>query len=773
MVATDYRILGFALVDQGPLDVLDLVVDEPGIWAIYGRNGAGKSSVLRAIRDSLGPAVVMNGPSDTMVWSGTCVQIFDECGSLGRMIRDVLTRLLDRLTRVAYEDDSIAELEDLMSQATSLSLKDLTARVALYSLNIDPSDPAALVFQQAASAGYYWLSPGTQEGLDGWRLWLGLPREMAIVERAWDHALDVEAAGPLRDYRADYRAEASSRIVDALKSRSREEIKQMCLEALSDPDVLRTILLVYGFGKPGAEETIESLSEEDRERLAEGEHALLAILLAMRSKVCTEEEAAQVDAILTPVREWMEYRRNRDPRLPIPVCDFGVITEQYGDDSSVLPSEAETVPVDLARSTYNRLPRPLIEAVDGDEVVFAEQARGVLETVQDSANDLLVQLLVDAPKLECKLSHPETWPTTGSALRWTAHDPPSGQQVSLERLSAAQQHWASLAISSVLPSINSGSVGPKSKQIVLLDEPEAALHSLAAAHMVHGLKTLSRRLGAPVVVATHSPVFLNDLGVKLIHARRGENGRTDLVQVPSPLQEAPELLGLSRADMLQLYRLFVVVEGVHDRIVLEGLLGDTLTEYRCRVIPMNGADSLRSVVDTQLIFDFTEAGVLAVVDHAEKTWLVEAWETAKSQLAEGGNTAKRDALETMKDRGRMTKEEQLLLSFCRRAIEAGRSERVDFVGLPDPDILFLLPVGEFVPGAKSWSTLNDEWLNLPSPRPKWKEWLRNEHRANTSRKHLEQVVGRMDQIPQALDPVRNRCIKAGHDALDVVGGEPS
>ena len=372
-----------------------------------------------------------------------------------------------------------------------------------------------------------------------------------------------------------------------------------------------------------------------------------------------------------------------------------------------------------------------------------------------TANDVFKSLLLDAPELVCDLLPPEDWAVRG-AVRWSAIDGPTGVRVSLDSLSKGEARWATLAVQTAV-TVNSRYFSQREwESVVLLDEPEEALHVSAARHLVNGLKQWATLMASSVVVATHSPAFLNDQGMRLLHARRGDAGHTELVALPSPIRESPAELGISRSDLLQLYRVIVAVEGEHDRVVLDTLLGDELADLRCLLIPMHGAHNLTSILDTRLIVDFTDAALLAVVDHAEASWLIKAWIDAKAELVAKGKAAARLVLEAAERRG-STKEQRLLLDFCKRAIDSGQTHRVDFVGLSVPDILHLLNIREFVPGNATWPDLDAEWLALPHPRPAWKDWLRAEHGATIGLRQVKRALATMDTIPPDLEHVRQAC----------------
>ncbi len=85
--------------------------------------------------------------------------------------------------------------------------------------------------------------------------------------------------------------------------------------------------------------------------------------------------------------------------------------------------------------------------------------------------------------------------------------------------------------------------------------------------------------------------MLNTYEVEKLHVTRGPDGRA--VAKPMPLRfihasqstEGLKDLRLTPADLLQLVRVFVIVEGTQDKMVLDHLLADDLPRASAVVIP--------------------------------------------------------------------------------------------------------------------------------------------------------------------------------------------
>jgi energy-coupling factor transporter ATP-binding protein EcfA2 len=117
------------------------------------------------------------------------------------------------------------------------------------------------------------------------------------------------------------------------------------------------------------------------------------------------------------------------------------------------------------------------------------------------------------------------------------------------------------------------------ERLVLLDEPERGLHRSAEIRIGDFIAKL-QKTGSRVLVASHSPALLNDARLARVHVQRDDiTGKSRLNPLWLPVSGdkvfrrfAAEQLGLTTADILQLIRVFVIVEGQHDRAVIANLL---------------------------------------------------------------------------------------------------------------------------------------------------------------------------------------------------------
>lgn len=367
--------------------------------------------------------------------------------------------------------------------------------------------------------------------------------------------------------------------------------------------------------------------------------------------------------------------------------------------------------------------RGVIEVASDQEVVYTEDVQAAIERISDLATRLLSQILMPSPPLRLDLGGPAEW-FRGRPPRWELKDEAADLWLDLSAGSAAQIRWALLAIV-----IACELVHPDGRPVVLLaDEPEAGLHAAAEANLPSALSHIAAELNAAVVVATHSADMLNERSLTPTHVTR-INGYALARPMPIALgdaidrQFAADLLGITRSAMLQMIRCFVAVEGLHDRMVIEALIGDELRTARAAVLPLGGGRAAPSLADATLLFDYTDANVVVVLDGIALETVAPIWETTVAHAQRGEIAAARRELARLEELDCW--EAKWLRELLDKAIIGGTWSRLVPAPLREPDIICYLPPSFFAPG-KTWSELLADWRNSypPGRASDLKTWLR-------------------------------------------------
>jgi hypothetical protein len=207
--------------------------------------------------------------------------------------------------------------------------------------------------------------------------------------------------------------------------------------------------------------------------------------------------------------------------------------------------------------------------------------------------------------------------------------------------------------------------------------------------------------------------------------------------------------GLLPSDLLRRQRGFLLVEGQHDLIVLDELLGPELASLHVEVLPMRGAGRLAATLDSRVLYDFTDAHMFVMLDALRSDEITEIWNEGVRLAKVQGAPAAVDYVQTRIQEIKVD-EADAFAAFLTRALERDLAERHTPLTLSAPDILDYLPVEEFVPGAASWQSLREELarsLGVPPSGSKFKAWLRSAKKADLSDDSIRRACRTMDQIP--------------------------
>jgi hypothetical protein len=181
-----------------------------------------------------------------------------------------------------------------------------------------------------------------------------------------------------------------------------------------------------------------------------------------------------------------------------------------------------------------------------------------------------------------------------------------------------------------------------------------------------------------VVVITHSVPFHQHADA-IIYVKRDVAAEAGATAEPvtrerlTALSEIAGDLGLNRGELLTGISLFLFVEGLSDRYVLEALFGDRLHSIGAAVVPLHGVRQLPQMIDATILLRYSTARIAFLIDEMDQDRIQELT----------NNTQARTAARRSKKI-----EERELANLLEDAIQQGR--RPDVLGLPARDIFFLL-----------------------------------------------------------------------------------
>lgn len=408
---------------------------------------------------------------------------------------------------------------------------------------------------------------------------------------------------------------------------------------------------------------------------------------------------------LVPVSADGSHARGEIPRAALQAC--AALVSEQGVSLAIAGLSAEVM---------SHLASTPVLVHNGRVEVEGELAR-LLEDTAARATGLLRRCLPNGPELRLRIAPPGSGP---DLVLVSALDGVSGHDVSFSALSNAEQRWAALALQvAVLERTGRTSLG-----MLVLDEPEAGLHPLARRDVARGLATWVSELGVRIMLASHAAEFLDLDVADLWHVERD----SDMASIrPLPREhllaftngDHGRALGLTPAEALNLVRVFVIVEGAHDEVLLKAWLGDALDRARAHVVIMRGTRNLNSVIDCQVLLDYSEAKVVVVLDRT-RAELEEVWrEVARAKPARRADVLSRRRRHL--EQARQLSEEEMKLFELFQAAARRAPQRLSFFGLTAPDVLQYLPPDALgMPPEATWPQLVQEWNH----RGDFKAWLR-------------------------------------------------
>jgi hypothetical protein len=235
----------------------------------------------------------------------------------------------------------------------------------------------------------------------------------------------------------------------------------------------------------------------------------------------------------------------------------------------------------------------------------------------------------------------------------------------------------------------------------------------------------------------------------------------DLEVVRVQNAELARELGLAPAEVLQLVNPFIVVEGEHDKVIMDAWLGDSVGHRNPDVIAMRGASNLVTILDSTLLFEYTTAHVIVILDAiSNASDFAETWAKAREFANETNIAAALAEIHSLRQAlGRnATYEQQVLLEFATQAVRAGHQRRLELFGFKRRDIVEYFPPDSF--GLEGdWDMLWNQYQNLRDggrTTMSFKVWLSARHEAEITMESLLAAfeAGRAADLQPELEELR-------------------
>ncbi len=349
--------------------------------------------------------------------------------------------------------------------------------------------------------------------------------------------------------------------------------------------------------------------------------------------------------------------------------------------------------------------------------------------VENAATEMWKSLRPDhCQSLHCTVTGDARRWAEGKPFVWTTTDPPTGHDTLVGQLGDGQQRWANLAIAFALTTEGTHEHDRKSpaEHVWLLDEPELGLHRTAEAGLGQRLRDLAIERGIRVVTATHSSAFMTAADELLRVERDGPRLCTTTVKDAG---EHAGALGLTPSDLMGWYEIFIAVEGTHDQVVLEGVIGTDLERLRAKILPLRGGKNLASALNCRWLLDFTDAYIAGLLDNINPAQSSEIWKAAQQICSEQDYDAAKVFLDKEMT-GRGVEWKKFLKDFMLEALGSQLTDRTVILGLPETDILrYVAPKDLCSTMPETWEQVaqayykNKEQEGPPGPWAPDKKWI--------------------------------------------------
>jgi energy-coupling factor transporter ATP-binding protein EcfA2 len=174
-------------------------------------------------------------------------------------------------------------------------------------------------------------------------------------------------------------------------------------------------------------------------------------------------------------------------------------------------------------------------------------------------------------------------------------------------------------------SILSESATPTPYKIAIWDEPELGLHPTAIENVKYKVFPYLAEHGIKLVFSSHSMVLAS--AAQKIHKSEWLDPQHRasypvLKELPFIPEDLLTEIGFTKSDLLASIKTLLIVEGKHDKIVLETYFGeDFLGKERVRISTLDGANNLMLMPEAEIIMDFLATKVVILTDGGNKSRL--------------------------------------------------------------------------------------------------------------------------------------------------------
>lgn len=137
-------------------------------------------------------------------------------------------------------------------------------------------------------------------------------------------------------------------------------------------------------------------------------------------------------------------------------------------------------------------------------------------------------------------------------------------------------------------------------KVLIWDEPELGLHPIAIRKLTDEVIPSLTADGFKIISATHSMAIASKAD-QIYESSRNQNWDAGLTPVSKFDLEKLEQLGFTSSDELLTRKGFAIVEGKHDYLMIDALFGDKLTDSRIDLLALQGISKAVTLLEAPLL----------------------------------------------------------------------------------------------------------------------------------------------------------------------------
>lgn len=292
--------------------------------------------------------------------------------------------------------------------------------------------------------------------------------------------------------------------------------------------------------------------------------------------------------------------------------------------------------------------------------------------------------------------------------------------------------------------------------VAIGDEVDPGLHTLAIQGL-YGMLAASTQI---CFITSHSPVALATKYGNRLHVHRGVFGEILIGAITSSelsTVSATEL-GLKVNELIGTIDVVLAVEGLHDKLVLEHAISQDqrLNHKRLHITTISGVKNSANLLDIEFILNFTDLKILAITDNISHSELTGMRTNSIDRLNKGTPNSK--VAHSLRSRSKELKSQQWfeqaqMFELLALATERGLLARLSITGHPYADIETALPHKLF--GLeKPWDELEADYRQYKNQNQNltinFKEYLRSHHNVSIDQVSIKKALSQLNEIPSGI-----------------------